>query len=114
MGLDGVILMAFILGFPANEIVIPIIIMAYTAQSSLLELDSTWQLRQLLVANGWTWSTAVSMVIFSLLHWPCSTALITAYRETLSRKWTALTALIPTAAGVLLCMLFTAAVRLLS
>ena len=114
MGLDGVILMAFILGFPANEIVIPIIIMAYTAQSSLLELDSTWQLRQLLVANGWTWSTAVSMVIFSLLHWPCSTALITAYRETLSRKWTALTALIPTALGVLLCMLFTAVVRLLS
>ncbi len=114
MGLDGVILMAFILGFPANEIVIPIIIMAYTAQGSLLELDSTWQLRQLLVANGWTWSTAVSMVIFSLLHWPCSTALITAYRETLSRKWTALTALIPTAAGMLLCMLFTAAVSLLS
>ena len=114
MGLDGVILMAFILGFPANEIVIPIIIMAYTAQGSLLELDSTWQLRQLLIANGWTWSTAVSMVIFSLLHWPCSTALITAYRETLSPKWTALTALIPTAAGVLLCMLFTAAVKLLS
>ncbi|MBR6654221.1 MAG: ferrous iron transport protein B [Oscillospiraceae bacterium] len=114
MGLDGVILIAFILGFPANEIVIPIIIMAYTAQGSLLELDSTWQLRQLLIANGWTWSTAVSMVIFSLLHWPCSTALITAYRETLSRKWTALTALIPTAAGVLLCMLFTAAVKLLS
>ena len=114
MGLDGVILMAFILGFPANEIVIPIIIMAYTAQGSLQELDGTIQLRQLLVNNGWTWSTAVSMVIFSLLHWPCSTALITAYRETLSRKWTALTALIPTAAGILLCMLFTAAVRLLS
>lgn len=114
LGLDGVILMAFILGFPANEIVIPIIIMAYTAQGSLTELDSTLQLRQLFIDNGWTWTTAVSMVIFSLLHWPCSTALITAYRETGSRKWTALTALIPTAAGILLCMLFNAAAALLS
>ena len=114
LGLDGVILMAFILGFPTNEIVIPIIIMAYTAQGSLTELDSTLQLRQLFIDNGWTWTTAVSMVIFSLLHWPCSTALITAYRETGSRKWTVLTALIPTAAGILLCMLFNAAAALLS
>jgi len=114
MGLDGVILMAFILGFPANEIVLPIIIMIYTAQGSIAEYESTQQLRQLLLSNGWTWTTAVSMVIFSLMHWPCSTALITAYRETLSRKWTALTALIPTAAGILLCILFTAAARLFS
>ncbi len=114
MGLDGVILMAFILGFPANEIVIPIIIMTYTAGGSIRELESTAQLGMLLSANGWTWTTAVSMVIFSLMHWPCSTALITVYRETVSRKWTFLAALIPTAAGILLCMLFTAAVRLLS
>lgn len=114
MGMDGVILMAFILGFPANEIVIPIIIMAYTAQGSILELGSLTQLRELLIANGWSWVTAVSVMIFSLLHWPCSTALITAYRETRSLKWTALTAAIPTAAGMLLCMLFTAAARLLS
>jgi len=65
----------------------------------------------LLTANGWTWITAVSMVIFSLFHWPCSTSLITAYRETHSRKWTALTALLPTAVGVLLCIFFNAAAR---
>lgn len=111
MGLDGVILMAFILGFPANETVIPIIIMAYTAQGNLLELDSTEQLRQLLTANGWTWITAVSMVIFSLFHWPCSTSLITAYRETHSRKWTALTALLPTVVGILFCIFFNAVAR---
>lgn len=114
MGLDGVILMAFLLGFPANEIVIPIIIMTYTAQGSILELGSLSELRALLISNGWTWATAVSMIMFTLLHWPCSTTLITAYRETHSRKWTALAAAIPTAAGVLLCMLFTAAVRMIS
>ena len=72
MGLDGVILMAFILGLPANEIVIPIIIMAYMAQGSLLEFDSLTQLKELLVANGWTWVTAVCTMLFSLMHWPCS------------------------------------------
>ncbi|MBR6522478.1 MAG: ferrous iron transporter B [Oscillospiraceae bacterium] len=111
MGLDGVILMAFILGFPANETVIPIIIMAYTAEGSLLELGAD-SLRQLLISNGWTWSTAVSMIIFTLFHWPCSTSLITAYKETHSRKWTIVVALLPTLVGILLCMLFTFAVKL--
>lgn len=108
MGLDGVILLAFILGFPANEIVIPIIIMAYTAQGSLAELDSLAQMKSLFVQNGWTWTTAVSMILFSLCHWPCSTTLLTIKKETGSLKWTAAAAAIPTAVGIALCMLFTA------
>ena len=72
-GLDGVILMAFILGFPANEVVIPITIMAYMSKSSILELSSLESLKQLFIANGWTWVTAVCVLIFSLMHWPCST-----------------------------------------
>lgn len=108
MGLDGVILLAFILGFPANEIVIPIIIMAYTAQGSILELDSLAQMKQLFVQNGWTWVTAVSVMLFSLNHWPCSTTLLTIKKETGSRKWTALAAAVPTAVGVAVCILFNA------
>ena len=112
MGLDGVILLAFILGFPANEIVIPIIIMAYTAQGSILELDSLAQMKDLFVQNGWTWVTAVSVMLFSLNHWPCSTTLLTIKKETGSLKWTALAAAVPTAVGVTLCILFNAAAGL--
>ena len=113
MGMDGVILLAFILGFPANEIVVPIIIMAYTAQGSILELDSMSQMRELFVSNGWTWVTAVSTMLFSLMHWPCSTTLLTIKKETGSLKWTALAAGLPTATGILICMLFTFFARLL-
>ncbi len=108
LGLDGVILMAFILGFPANEIVIPIILMAYLAQGSLLELGSLESMRQLFLANGWTTLTAVNVMLFSLLHWPCSTTLLTIHKETGSWKWTALAAALPTAFGVVLCALTTA------
>ena len=108
MGLDGVILLAFILGFPANEIVIPIIIMAYTAQGSILELDSLAQMKQLFVQNGWTWVTAVSVMLFSLNHWPCSTTLLTIKKETGSLKWTALASAVPTAVGITVCILFNA------
>lgn len=111
MGLDGVILIAFILGFPANEIVVPIIIMAYMAQGSILELDSLAQMKTLFVENGWTWITAVSMMLFSLNHWPCSTTLLTIKKETGSWKWTALAAAIPTGVGIVLCVVFTAAAR---
>lgn len=107
MGLDGVILLAFILGFPANEIVIPIILMAYLSQGTLLELESLTQMKQIFVQNGWTWTTAVSMILFSLMHWPCSTTLLTIKKETGSLRWTLLAAAIPTAAGVLCCVLFT-------
>lgn len=106
MGLDGVILIAFILGFPANEIVIPIIIMAYMAQGSLVEMENLTAMKALFEANGWTWVTAVSTMLFSLMHWPCSTTLLTVKKETGSVKWTVLAALIPTVCGIAVCMLF--------
>ena len=112
MGMDGVILMAFLLGFPANEIVVPIILMAYLAQGSLLELGSLAEMKTLFVANGWTWITAVNVMLFSLMHWPCSTTLLTIHKETGSWKWTALAAALPTAMGVGACILFTAVARL--
>ena len=112
MGLDGAILLAFLLGFPANEVVVPIIVMIYLSQGSLTGLEDPAALRALLCANGWTWMTAVSTVLFSLMHWPCSTTLWTVYRETKSRKWTALAAAIPTVCGMLCCMAFTALARL--
>ncbi len=111
--MDGVILLAFILGFPANEIVVPIIIMSYLSAGSLMELESTAQLHALLVQNGWTWATAASVILFSLFHWPCSTTCLTIRKETGSWKWTAVSLLVPTLGGMLLCFLFTAAVRLL-
>ncbi len=114
MGLDGVILIAFILGFPANEIVIPIILMGYLAEGGLCEAGSLLEMRDLFVANGWTWATAVSVILFFLLHWPCSTTLLTIKKETGSWKWTALAAALPTVIGVLLCMGFTALVRCFS
>ncbi len=106
MGLDGVILIAFILGFPANEIVIPIIIMAYMQTGSLTELSSTAALYDLFVSNGWTFITAVSVILFSLLHWPCSTTVLTIKKETGSIKWTALSVLLPTVISIVVCMLF--------
>ena len=112
LGMDGVILMAFILGLPANEIVIPIIIMAYMAQGSLLEFDSLAQLRELLVNNGWTWITAVSTMLFSLMHWPCTTTLLTIRKESGSLKWTVMSFLVPTVCGIVLCFAFTAVARL--
>lgn len=112
LGLDGVILMAFILGLPANEIVIPLIIMAYMAQGSLLELESISEMKQLFVNNGWTWITAVSTILFSLMHWPCSTTLLTIKKETGSLKWTFLAFLLPTVTGIIICFAFTSIARL--
>lgn len=112
MGLDGVILIAFILGLPANEIVLPIIIMAYMSQGSILALDSLTEMKQLFISNGWTWVTAISTMLFSLMHWPCSTTLITIKKETGSLKWTALAFLLPTAIGVLVCFVFASLARL--
>ena len=81
LGMDGVILLAFILGFPANEIVFPIILMTYTATGSLMPLPSLSALKTLLVQNGWTWLTAVCTLLFSLMHWPCSTTCMTIKRK---------------------------------
>ena len=114
MGMDGVILMAFILGLPANEIVIPIIIMAYTSQGTLIEPGNLSELHTLLISQGWTWVTALCTMVFFLFHWPCSTTLMTIKKETGSLKWTCLAVLLPTACGVILCMAITAFSRLLT
>lgn len=107
LGMDGVILMAFILGLPANEIVMPIIIMTYLAQGTLVDMEDLTVLKSLLTEHGWTWITAVSTMLFSLLHWPCSTTCMTIYKETKSLRWTGAAILIPAAAGILVCFLFT-------
>ncbi|MBR6756767.1 MAG: ferrous iron transporter B, partial [Peptococcaceae bacterium] len=113
IGLDGVILLAFILGLPANEIVLPLIIMTYTAQASLVQMEQPAQLYQLLLANGWTEITALCTILFSLLHWPCATTLLTIKKETGSWKWTAYAALLPTLAGVLICFILSHAITYL-
>lgn len=112
MGLDGVILLAFFLGLPANEIVVPIILMAYLSQGSLTQMTDYASLHALLTANGWTWVTALCTMLFSLMHWPCSTTLMTIRKETQSLRWTAAAAWIPTGCGVLLCMLVNAVAAL--
>lgn len=103
IGLDGVILMAFILGFPANEIVVPIVIMGYMATGNLTDFDSLVQLKTLLVDNGWTIQTAICFITFSLFHFPCSTTCLTIKKETGSFKWTLVSILIPTIIGFILC-----------
>jgi ferrous iron transport protein B len=111
-GMDGVILLAFILGFPANEIVVPIIIMAYLSEGTLTELGSLSDLRQLLISNGWTFVTAVSTMLFSLMHWPCSTTCLTIKKETGSLKWTAVSIMLPTIMGFAVCFVFSNIARL--
>ena len=113
IGLDGVILMAFILGLPANEIVMPLILMAYLEQGSLTEPGSLITLKALLAAHGWTTTTAACTLIFTLFHWPCATTLLTIHKETGSLKWTLLSILLPTAFGLLLCFLINQTVRLI-
>lgn len=105
LGLDGTILMAFILGFPANEIVIPVMIMAYLSEGSLMEFGNVMELRDLLLQRGWTLETGICFMLFALMHWPCSTTLLTIHKETGSFKWTALALLLPTVTGMLCCFL---------
>lgn len=112
MGLDGVILVAFILGFPANEIVIPIILMTYLQTGMLVEMNDSASLLGVLVSHGWTWKTAVSMLIFCLFHWPCSTTCLTIKKETGSLFWTAVAILLPTIMGISLCIAITALLNL--
>ena len=112
-GLDGAILMAFLLGWPANEIVLPVMLMAYLASGSLVEFGDLAALGQLLVQQGWTWVTAVCTMLFSLFHWPCSTTCLTIYKETGSVGWTALAVALPTALGLGLCLTVATAARLL-
>jgi ferrous iron transport protein B len=113
LGLDGVILLAFILGLPANEIVIPIVIMAYMNNGSLTEFTSLTAMRELFVANGWDITTAISVILFSLLHWPCATTILTIKKETDSLKWTAVAVLLPTVLSILVCMVFNFIMKIL-
>lgn len=105
LGLDGVILLAFLLGFPANEIVVPIMIMAYMANGSISDISDLAVLKELFVVNGWTWVTAICTMLFSLVHFPCATTCLTIKKETGSWKWTAISFLIPTIMGCILCFL---------
>lgn len=112
LGMDGVILLAFILAFPANEIVIPIIIMSYMSTGNLVDISNLSTLRDVLVSNGWTWVTAISVMLFSLMHWPCSTTCLTVKKETSSIKWTILSIIIPTFCGVVVCLIFNVLVHI--
>ncbi|MPM10469.1 Fe(2+) transporter FeoB [bioreactor metagenome] len=112
-GLDGIILMAFIVGIPDNEIVLPVMLMAYLSTGTLTEYESVGFLRNILVQNGWTPLTALNVMLFSLLHWPCSTTLWTIKKETGSIRWTAASLLIPTAAAFAVCFVTALIYRLL-
>ena len=105
IGLDGVILTAFILGFPANEIVIPIMIMAYMSLGTMVDFSNLYELKSLLVQNGWTMLTAINMIIITLLHFPCSTTCLTIKKETGKWRWVLLSILLPLICGITLCFL---------
>ncbi len=105
LGLDGIILIAFILGLPANEIVLPIIIMAYSNGLSLNDVGNLSVISELLINNGWSILTATNVILFSLFHWPCATTLMTIKKETDSVKWMLLAAVLPTIFGIILCMI---------
>ncbi len=112
IGLDGYILIAFILGLPANEIVIPIIIMCYMATGNLIQLDNLDQLRTLLLNNNWTPITAICMMLFTLMHWPCATTCLTIKKETNSLKWTLISIFLPTVCGILICFIVASIARI--
>lgn len=103
IGLDGILLVAFILGLPANEIVLPIAIMGYLGSNSLAELTSLAAAREIFIAGGWTPLTAICTVVFTLFHWPCSTTLLTIKKETGSLRWTLLAFILPTLIGFTAC-----------
>ena len=107
IGLDGVILMAFILGFPANEIVIPIMIMGYMSLGYITDFDNLSSLKTLFIDNGWTTLTAICVMLFALMHWPCLTTVFTIKKETGSNKWALLSILIPALTGIIVCFLVT-------
>lgn len=114
IGLDGYILTAFILGIPANEIVLPIILMSYMSTGSLVNLEDTYSIGQILINNGWTMLTAINVMIFTLLHFPCATTLLTIKKETKSIKWTILSFILPTACGIIICFITTSIYNLIN
>lgn len=104
LGLDGVILLAFLLGFPANEIVVPVMLMGYLATGSLTDYESLQSLKRILLDHGWTLLTAINFILFTLFHYPCSTTFLTVKKETGSWKWSFLSLIIPTIVGICLCL----------
>ena len=105
LGLDGYILTAFILALPANEIVLPIILMSYMSGGNLVRIEDFKTISDILISNGWTIITAINVMLFSLMHFPCSTTLISIKKETKSLKWTILSFVIPTVCGIVACMI---------
>ena len=114
MGLDGYILTAFILGIPANEIVLPIILMCYLKGGALVNIEDTMQIGQILIQNGWNILTAINVMLFTILHFPCATTLLTIKKETKSIKWTLVSFALPTICGILLCMCTTGMYNILN
>lgn len=112
IGMDGAIVTAFLLGLPANEIVIPLIVMTYAQQGSLAEAAPA-QMLELFSQNGWTWVTALCVIMFALMHFPCATSLLTVKKESGSWRWAALAFVIPTVCGVAICALIANIARLL-
>ena len=105
LGLDGIILLSFILGFPANEIVIPIMMMGYLSNSHLVDISSINTMKSILLSNGWTIKTALCTLVFILFHFPCSTTILTIKKETNSIKWTMLSFILPLLIGIILCLM---------
>jgi ferrous iron transport protein B len=107
MGLDGYILTAFILGIPANEIVLPIILMSYLSTGSLVNIESAFAIGEILKQNGWTLLTGINVMLFTLLHFPCGTTLMSIKKESGSTKWALLAFALPTVCGIVVCMITT-------
>jgi ferrous iron transport protein B len=105
MGMDGEALSAFFLGIPANEIVLPITLMSYLGAGEMVSIENAALIGEILKNSGWTHLTAICYIVFSVVHFPCATALLTIYKETKSFKWTALSFAIPTILGIVLCCL---------
>ena len=102
LGMDGIILIGFILGFPANEIVMPIILMCYLKTNNLISIDKIYEIKNILLANSWTIKTALCVIIFTLCHFPCSTTCLTIRKEA-GIKWMFLSIILPTIIGATLC-----------
>lgn len=105
LGMDGVIILAFILGFPANEIVIPIMLMTYLSNNVLIDISDIKVIKHVLIDNGWNYITAISVLIFTLFHFPCSTTILTIKKETNSIKWTIVAFVLPLIIGISLCFI---------
>lgn len=112
LGMDGFIIMAFILGLPANEIVLPILLMGYMSSGAMVDIEGLGSIKDIFLSHGWTWLTALNMMLFSLLHYPCGTTLVNIYKETKSMKWAVLSAVIPLGIAIAVTFAVASAARL--